>query len=128
MEKYTVYATLEIKVEGSGASEQDVLDKAVKSKKYEVIKATIGTQPIDNYISLSEYARRHHIADGGTYLRRLCGEGKIPTAKMIGRDWCIPADTPHVDRRLKAGGKYAGVHEKYAKKKRPDAQKPTQDE
>ncbi|MBP5710026.1 MAG: hypothetical protein J6W84_03510 [Bacteroidales bacterium] len=118
MEKYTVYATLEIKAEGKGTSPQEVLDKAVSSKKYEVINATMNSQPVDNYIVLSEYARRHHIADGGIYLRKQCREGKIPTAKKVGRDWCIPADTPHVDRRLTAGGKYAGLHEKNTQRRK----------
>ena len=111
MEQYTVYATLEIKADGKGASEQEVLDKALKSKKYEIVNSYIGSRAIDNYITIAEYARRHGLRDC-IYLGRLCNAGKMPGAVRIGRDWCIPADTPRTDNRIKSG-KYIGQHKQY---------------
>ena len=116
MEKYSIYATLEIHVEGEGASEQDVLDKAVAEKNYEVISSKMNVQPVDNYISLSAYAKLHNIGDGGIYLRKLCQQGVIRGALKIGRNWAIPEDTVLTDRRYTQGGKWSGWYEKHGRK------------
>lgn len=114
MGQYTVYAAIEIKAEGRGASEQEVLEKALKTKKYEILDAKIGSRIVDNYITVAEYARMHNLQDC-IYLSQVCKAGKMPGAVRIGRDWCIPADTPRTDRRVKSG-KYVGQHKKYYKK------------
>ena len=54
MGKYTVKATLEITAEGTGASPEEVLEKAIAHKKYTITGYTIGKQAIDRYVTLSE--------------------------------------------------------------------------
>ena len=115
MAKYTVYATLDIKVTGDGDSEQDVLDKALETGEYQVINTAIGSTSLRDYVSIKEYARKHNYPDDGIYLRRKCREGRIPSAIKVGRDWCIPADIVMTDLRVKSG-KYSGMREKYYKR------------
>ena len=126
MSKYTVYATLDIRVSGEGESEQDVLDKAIANKDYKITGVAIGSTSLRDYISIKEYARRNNYADDGVYLRTKCREGRIPSAIKVGRDWCIPADIQMTDMRYKSG-KYSGQHEKYYKR-RGTADKDAQDE
>ena len=114
MEKYTVKATLEITAEGTGASPEEVLEKAIAHKKYTITGYTIGKQAIDRYVTLSEYAKMHNLPNT-LYLRKQCKNGIIPGAILVGRNWVIPADTPHKDYRYKTGA-YVGMYEKRGKK------------
>lgn len=58
-----------------------------------------------NYLSVSEFGKKHGI-DRAT-INRLIKAGRIPAVK-VGKQWCIPADTPRPeDRRVKTG-KYRG--------------------
>lgn len=113
MDEYTVFATLDIKASGTGESEQDVLDKSIKAKDYEVLGYNIGGQSDRIYISLSEYAEKNKTS--AIYLRRLCNNGKFPGAKKIGRNWCVPADEPWHDNRRPANGKWSEWYYKYRK-------------
>ena len=115
MNEYKVHATLEIKAVGKGTSEQDVLDKAIKKKSYEVISAKINAQPIENYVTLTEYAKIHNLTDN-SHIRKLCIAGKIPGAVKIGNAWAIPEDTPIIDRRRTADGKWKEWYEKHGRK------------
>lgn len=45
-----------------------------------------------NYISTKEYAAAHGIAE--RTVRNYCLQGKIQGAKLIGKSWNLPADTP----------------------------------
>lgn len=116
MDKYTVFATIDINATGEGTSEQDVLDKAIESGDFQVLNTAIGSTSLRDYISIKEYARRNNYADDGIYLRRKCREGRIPSAIKVGRDWCIPADIQMTDMRFKSG-KYSGQREKYYKRR-----------
>lgn len=113
MDEYTVFATLGIKASGTGESEQDVLDKSVKAKDYEVLSCTIDHQLDRKYISLSEYAEKYNTC--AIYLRRICRAGKFPGAKKIGRNWCVPVDEPWHDNRRPADGKWSEWYYKYRK-------------
>ena len=106
MDNLTVYATLEVKAVGNGASPEEVLDKAIETHSYEIIEKKIGSQPVDNYVSLSEYAKLNNLSNG-IYLRKLCQLGKLPGAVKIGKSWCVPKDTPYIDRRFRANGAYS---------------------
>ena len=115
MKEYKVYATLEIKAVGKGASEQDVLDKALKKKNYEIISSKLNAQPIENYVTLTEYAKTHNLSDT-SYMRRLCIAGKVPGAVKIGNAWAIPENTPYIDRRRTADGKWEAWYAKHGRK------------
>ena len=115
MMEYKVYATLEIKAVGNGASEQEVLDRALKKKNYDIISSKINAQPVENYVSLTEYAKIHNMVDN-SYVRKLCIAGKIPGAIKIGNAWAIPENTQIIDRRRTADGKWEEWYRKHGRK------------
>ena len=119
MEKYDIYATLDIHTVAEGTSPEDALKTAIENNDYEVLNSKIGNRKAEDYIPLSEFAKRHNIADGGIYIRKLCQQGKFPGAVKIGRNWCVPANATFIDRRIKTG-KYIGNHtyRNYIKPKR----------
>ena len=116
MEHYDIYATLDIHVIGDASSPEEALSNAIAEAKYEIIGSRLQDAPPTTYISTSEYAKRHGLSYS-TYIRTLCRTGVIPGAIKIGRTWCVPENTPHIDRRLISDGKYAGWYDKYGRAK-----------
>ena len=55
----------------------------------------------ENLISLVEYAKTHGI--NSATARRRAQSGKYKTARLIGRNWVIDKNEPHIDYRIKSG-------------------------
>lgn len=70
---------------------------------------------ISDYVSVADYARQHGYSDRGIHVGKLCRQGKIEGAVMLGNRWLIPADTVIPDHRVKSG-KYVGWRDKFGKK------------
>ena len=56
-----------------------------------------------NYISATEYARKH--GKGRAMVKRLCDEGRIEGAHKISSGWLIPEDAPYPERKLRSASK-----------------------
>ena len=114
---YDVEATLQIIAHGEGISPEEVLAKSLETKDYTVIGSTInGKAP--EYISVAEYAKKHGLSSA-SHIRALCTSGKFTGAVKIGRNWCVPADAPLVDRRITSGNYIGnGNYQKYVKPRR----------
>lgn len=52
-------------------------------------------------ISLREYAKKHGVAL--TTARQKCERGNVRGAVKIGRNWCVPEDSPYEDHRITSG-------------------------
>ena len=61
-------------------------------------------------ISIIDYAKKHG-KDVST-IRRLCLNGKLPTAKKLSRICVIEENTPYPDDHRIKSGKYSGMHTK----------------
>lgn len=117
MPVYDVEATLEIIAHGEGNTPEELLAKSLKAKDYTITASAIKDKKPE-YISISEYAKQHGLAST-SHLRSLCMNGKFAGAVKIGRNWCVPADTPLIDRRITSGN-YIGNrnYQKYVKPSR----------
>ena len=109
------YATLNIHVTGDADTPGDALANSVMNKDYEVVSYQQNDAPPPKYISTAEYAKLHGYASQ-IYVSKLCAQGAIPGAIKVGKSYGIPEDTPKVDRRFTAGGKYSGWYNKYGRK------------
>ena len=60
---------------------------------------------MNDYISVTEYAKRHGLDRGR--VNRLINSGRIPAVK-VGSQWAILADTPKPEDKRVKSGKYIG--------------------